>query len=121
MSTKENIEYTTLVELTADITSEIAADPLAISEKLRAKGFIAEAQHNAARSDGITDQEKASKLLEQVTRKVKLRRERFHEFVKILSEFMWLKDIVESIQEKLEHKISQQDTEVSSWLLCAQI
>ena len=71
MASKENIEYTILTELTPQITSELAADPLAISEKLLANGFISPAQHTLMRSDTKDSHSKTSELLEQVTRKRK--------------------------------------------------
>ena len=104
MATKESMEYLVLHDLAADIASEIAGDPVAISAKLLEKGFISEAQHNSTKMQDKEEKSKANELVELVKRKVRLNSERFSSFINILSEFPWLKDIAELMQKKLDER-----------------
>ena len=104
MATQENIEYLVLHHLAADIASEIAADPVIISAKLLEEGFIPQAQHDSTK---MQDKEsKAKELVERVKGKVRLKPERFDTFIKILSEFPWLNEIVEAMNKKRDELVS---------------
>ena len=103
MATQENIEYLVLHYLAADIALQIAADPVTISAKLLEEGFIPQAQHDSKMQD---KESKAKELVERVKGKVRLKPERFDTFIKILSEFPWLNEIVEAMNKKRDELVS---------------
>ena len=114
MATKENIEYLVLHDLAADIVSEIAEDPVAISAKLLEAGFFPEARHNSIKKPEKDDKSKANELVEQVKKKVRLNPKRFKEFINILSEFPWLKDIAELMRRKeLDERTKEFDKRIN--------
>lgn len=70
------------------------------------------------RSDTKDDHSKAGELLKQVTSKVQLFPEKFHEFVGILDEELWLKDIAELIRERFDkHQKAQLKDKVQRELI----
>ena len=100
MATKQNVEYETLLSCTSELTSEISADPLSVSEKLVAKGLIPPSLHSSAQLQAKGKELKASELVQQVTNKVKIFPSKFGVFMSILGEFLWLKDVLELVNER---------------------
>ncbi len=97
MATQENIEYLALLKFKVELTSEISADPLSLATALVAKGLIPESVHTSMLIPTKENNVKASELVSQVTNKVKTFPATFDEFLKILGDFIWLKNILELI------------------------
>ena len=99
MAAGENIGYRVLDEHAAEIISELAEDPLSVSAELFAKGFIADPQHKSMQTAAKADEVKAGELVEQVKRKVKKYPHKYQEFLDILTNFTWLKDMAKACDE----------------------
>ncbi len=110
MATQENIEYLALTKCKMELTSEISADPLSVATLLVAKGLVPDSSLNFVQLQTVQKDEKASELVSQVTNKVKTFPLSFDEFLKVLGEFIWLKDILELIT-KAHDKLKSQDKE----------
>ncbi len=102
MATDENKEYLALLQCKVELTSEISADPLSVSSALVAKGLIPESVYNSVLQLPKVNKEKASELVNQVTNKVKTFPEKLKVFLEVLSSFIWLKDVVELVQKKVD-------------------
>ena len=101
MAINQNIEYATLLRCTAELNSEISADPTSISTRLLAQGFIPQLPPHSSPT--------AEDVVKQVTTKVKTFPNYFEAFISILSEFPWLQDIVKLIRKTYnELKLGQQ-------------
>ena len=62
MATQENIEYLALLKCKVELTSEISAHPLSVSDALVAKGLIPEPVHRSLLIPSKEDSVKASEL-----------------------------------------------------------
>ena len=110
MATQENIEYLALLKCKVELTSEISADPLSVATALVAKGLIPESVHTSMLNLTKENNVKASELISQVTNKVRTFPVAFDEFLKVLSSFIWLKNILDLITE-VHDKLKSQESD----------
>ena len=112
MATKENIEYLALLKCRVELSSEISADPLSVSNALVAKGLIPESVHSSVLQQTKNNEVKASELVHQVTNKIRTYPARFDEFLEVLRSQYWLKDVLKSLTAAYkELKSKGNDTE----------
>ncbi len=93
MATQENIEYLALLKCIVELTSEISADPLSVATALVAKGLIPEPVHTSLLSLAKENNVKANELVSQVTNKIRTYPARFSDFLEVLQDSNWLKDV----------------------------
>ena len=94
------------------LITALSADPLGIAGILLAKGLIPE---NAAAQMQLcsTPHEKANILVTVIRQRVRVAPQRFQEFVGILSEQTWTKDIVEILQPFISTEYHNKESEAS--------
>ena len=109
MATKQNIEYDTLLHCSPVLTTQIAADPQAVSLELVAKGLIPPSLQGSAQQPAG---ERANALVQQILNKVKDFPRNFKVFMDILAKFPWLQDVVQLVND--ESRAQRQDAEVSN-------
>ncbi len=98
MATQENIEYLALLKCKVELTYEISADPLSIATALVAKGLIPEPVHSYVLQQTKENEVMASKLVNQVTNKIKTYPSRFSDFLGVLKSYKWLeKDVLKTL------------------------
>ena len=93
------------------LITALCADPLGIAEILLAKGLIPE-HTEAQMRQCSTPREKATILVTTVRQRIEIAPKRFHEFLSILSEQAWTKDIVEVLQSRTGHEHLRKDVSV---------
>ena len=94
------------------LITALSADPLGIAGILLAKGLIPE---NAAAQMQLcsTPHEKANILITVIRQRVRVAPQRFQEFVGILSEQTWTKDIVEILQPFIGTEYHHKESDAS--------
>ena len=92
-----NIEYRTLLQCAHGLT-DLLQHNLSVSDKLLEKGWVTRDVHGwALTARGVSDQEKASRLVSCLADRVKDAAQVFHDFVDVLKEDPFFDDIVEKI------------------------
>ena len=81
------------------LITALSADPLGIAGILLVKGLISE-HTEALMQQCSTPREKATLLVTAVRQRIEIAPKRFHEFISILGEQSWTKDIVELLLER---------------------
>ena len=103
-----SVEYKTLQKCAASLTDLLQHD-LSVSTKLFSKGLVPEKEHKWLLTvRGVSDEEKANRLVCCVTAGVKECAEHYHDFVNILRGESFFKDIVEKLSStcsKPGHKL----------------
>ena len=90
------------------LITALSADPLGIAGILLAKGLIPE--HIEAQTQQCsTPCEKVTILVMTIIQRIKIAPKRFHEFLSILSEQAWTKDIMEVLQSHTGHEHLRRD------------
>ena len=105
---KESIEYSTMLERTVDLISEISADVLSVANELVAERLIPPSMQSSALIQAKDPQTKATELVHQVTNKVKTFPEKFHVFLKVLKRIGWLEELAKKIHENFNELKKQQ-------------
>ena len=109
-----NIEHTTLLNCTTELTREIAADPLSVTERLLAKKLIPESVHSSTQLQAKEKQLKASEIVSHVTNKVETFPAKFEVFLGILDGLPWLEDLADLVREEYEKLKRQQLDKVTN-------
>ena len=104
--TEKNIEYQSLLQFADDLTQLIQHNIVSVSSKLFAKGLVAKDIHDSSLMSVDTNQSKAAKLLSCVLDKIKDSAGRFQDFIDVLGEDSYFKDIVVKIT-KFHGKLGQ--------------
>jgi hypothetical protein len=92
-----NIENRALLQCAHGLT-DLLQHNLSVSDKLLEKGWITRDVHGwALTARGVSDQEKASRLVSCLADRVKDAAQVFHDFVDVLKEDSFFADIVEKI------------------------
>ena len=92
-----NIEYRALLQCAHGLT-DLLQHNLSVSDKLLEKGWVTRDVHGwALTARGVSDQEKASRLVSCLVDRVKDAAQVFHDFVDVLKEDPFFDDIVEKI------------------------
>ena len=92
-----NIEYRALLQCAHGL-ADLLQHNLSVSDKLLEKGWVTRDVHGwALTARGVSDQEKASRLVSCLTDRVKDAAQVFHDFVDVLKEDPFFADIVEKI------------------------
>jgi hypothetical protein len=92
-----NIEYRALLQCAHGLT-DLLQHNLSVSDKLLEKGWITRDVHGwALTARGVSDQEKASRLVSCLADRVKDAAQVFHDFVDVLKEDPFFADIVEKL------------------------
>jgi hypothetical protein len=92
-----NLEYRALLQCAHGLT-DLLQHNLSVSDKLLEKGWITRDVHGwALTARGVSDQEKASRLVSCLADRVKEAAQVFHDFVDVLKEDPFFADIVEKL------------------------
>jgi hypothetical protein len=92
-----NIEYRALLQCAHGLT-DLLQHNLSVSDKLLEKGWITRDVHGwALTAKGVSDHDKASRLVSCLADRVKEAAQVFHDFVDVLKEDSFFADIVEKI------------------------
>jgi hypothetical protein len=92
-----NIEYRALLQCAHGLT-DLLQHNLSVSDKLLEKGWITRDVHGwALTARGVSDHDKASRLVTCLADRVKEAAQVFHDFVDVLKEDPFFADIVEKI------------------------
>ena len=101
-----NIEYRALFQCTSGLT-DLLQHNLSVSDKLLEKGLITMDVHDyILTAQGVSNQQKASRLVSCLSDRVKDAAQMFHDLVALLKEDPFFADIVEKIN--IEHSMSRQ-------------
>ncbi len=95
----KNFEHLALLKSTRALTSAVAADPLAVAEKLFEKGLASSAQLRAAQLQTKDDHLKASELVVHIVDTVEYNPEQYKVVLGILKKFTWLQDAVKAVEK----------------------
>ena len=92
-----NIEHRALLQCAHGLT-DLLQHNLSVSDKLLEKGWVTKDVHGwALTARGVSDHEKASRLVSCLTDRVKDAAQVFHDFLAVLKEDPFFADIVEKI------------------------
>ena len=90
--------YQILLRYNVELIAALSENPLGIAETLLSKGFISDNTRAQMTLPQSTPQNKASTLVNAIRNKIKIAPKRYQEFLDILSDQAWTKDIVEALQ-----------------------
>ena len=88
-----------MVQCTVTLCTNIAQDPLRVSQKLFANGLVSEAQVSDCLSQSKDRYSKASELLLVITTKIKASPDKFELIFSILNEFPWLREVMRTVRQ----------------------
>ena len=111
-STAANKPHQVMLRYNDMLITALSADPLGIAEILVTKGFVPEHTEAQMRLISSTPREKATTLVTTIRQRIKIAPKRFHEFLSILSEQAWTKDIMEVLQSHTGHEHLRKDVSV---------
>lgn len=95
-----SVEHSTLCQLTTKLVSAITVDPLQVSTKLLERGVVSQELVESMLDKKRDNFEKATELVLQVTNKVQSLPTTFETFVGVLSEYLWMDDVVELLRQR---------------------
>ena len=113
-STAANKPHQVMLRYNDMLITALSADPLGIAEILVTKGFIPEHTEAQMRLISSTAREKATTLVTTIRQRIEIAPKRFHEFLSILSEQAWTKDIMEVLQSHTGHEHLRKDVSVQA-------
>ena len=99
MASDNSPEWQTVLEFNDKLTSALSTDPLSTAGTLVAKGFIS----SEIQSEMLLDKTlrvKATVLVEAVRKKIEIAPGKFEEFLHILLDQSWTKEIAEDLQSE---------------------
>ena len=102
-SPPDSVEMKAMLDHAQELTTVLSSKPLAVAGVLVDKGFI----HNEILEEMLADKTaegKSRTLVEAVRKKIELAPEKFEEFLEILSELIWTKDIAEKLRSTKQSK-----------------
>ena len=99
MASDDSPERRTVLEFNDKLTSALSTDPLSIAGTLVAKGFIS-SEIQAEMLLDKTPTVKATILIEAVRKKIEIAPGKFEEFLHILSDQSWTKEIAEALRSE---------------------
>ena len=111
-STAANEPHQVMFRYNDKLITALSADPLGIAGVLVTKGFIPEHTEAQMRLISSTPREKATILVTTIRQRIEIAPKRFHEFLSILSEQAWTKDIMEVLQSHTGHEHLRRDVSV---------
>ena len=92
-------EYQAFSWCVSDLTSLLKHNHLSVSSKLLERGLVTDEVYSWALSaSGVSDLEKASRVLSCVSTRIKASPQLFHDFIGILSEDVFYKDVVDRLK-----------------------
>lgn len=92
-------EYQAFSQCLSDLTTLLKHNHLSVSSKLLERGLITDDVYSWVLSaSGVSGLEKASRLLSCVSTRIKASPQHFHDFVGILSEDVFFKDVVDTLR-----------------------
>ena len=97
-SAKPNHELQTLIKCNEKLTQSLLNCSLSITTALLARGLISDVTEEEVHSTNSIPHVKAAVLVSAIRSKVKVYPKRFHDFVSVLREHSWTKDIAEDLQ-----------------------
>ena len=102
MARKSSTEYKALLRCASDLTVLLKNNTVSVSTKLLEKGLVTEEVHDEVLTmQGVSNQDKAARLVFCVTDRVKVSAQQFHDFVDVLKEAgPYFKDIVEKLSSE---------------------
>ena len=100
MASDDSPEWKTVLEFNDKLTTALSTDPLSVARTLVAKRFISSEIQAEMLLDSKTPRVKATILVEAVRNKIKVAPGKFEEFLHILSDQSWTKDIAEALQSE---------------------
>ena len=98
----ESVEHSTMVEHAERIISGISVDPLVVANKLLEARLVPPKLISTMLLSSKDGYDKATELVMQVMKAVESTPEKFDVFLSILSNFLWLDDLVESVHTQYE-------------------
>lgn len=98
----QSVEHATLVEYAEKLASGISADPLVVANKLLEARLAPPKLVRTMLLQSIDNYDKATKLVLEAVTIVESYPEKFRAFMNVLSDFLWLRDLVESVQKQYE-------------------
>ena len=113
-STAADEPHQVMLRYNDKLITVLSADPLGIAGVLVTKGFIPEHTEAQMRLISSTPREKATTLVTTVRQRIEIAPKRFHEFLSILSEQAWTKDIMEVLQSHTGHEHLRKDVSVQA-------
>ena len=97
-----NKEYESLAKFTADLSNLLQHNVVSVSGRLLEKGLVTKDVHDSMlTTEGVSGQKNAARLMSCVLDKVKCSSRCFHDFISVLREDAYFKDIVVKILEDL--------------------
>ncbi len=111
MAATESFEYLALVKCKVQLASELSSDPHSVLLELVSKGLVPESALNGSslqlENDGRVV--KAGEIVTHITDRVESHPESFKEFIDVLGQFRWLRDIKMMICERYDELRSSDD------------
>ena len=106
--------YKAMIRCHDKLVTAITADVITMSGVLLAKEFIPSEMSSKMLLPNFTEQEKATILVNAVIDKINVAPKRFDELIKIFSEQICTKDIVDSLLSEVRHDTEDYDTKETS-------
>ena len=95
------LEYATIRKCLSQLKSELSLD-LSIADDLLADDFISEPASKKMRLIGVDDHTKAGELIDNILHQIKMKQERYHEFITILRKEPSRESMVELLEKTYE-------------------
>ena len=90
-----NKEYESLAKFTADLSNLLQHNVVTVSGRLLVKGLVTKDVHDSMlTTEGVSSQNKASRLISCVLDRVKCSSRCFHDFISVLREDAYYDDVV---------------------------
>ena len=102
----QNPEHMAIQKCTPLLVKTLALNLITISDELYAKSFVSSSVHKEMRTPGMTDENKASQLVDNVLCQVKTKPMKFNEFIDILNNEPSHSGIVEILEVTLKGILS---------------
>ena len=97
-----NKEYESLAKFTADLSNLLQHNVVSVSGRLLEKGLVTKDVYDSMlTTEGVSGQKNAARLMSCVLDRVKCSSRCFHDFISVLREDTYFKDIVVKILEDL--------------------
>ena len=95
--TEQSAEHKSLVKCASGLTDLLQHNILSVSAKLLEKGLVTKDVHDSVLTEGVSNHNKAAKLVSCVADRVKGSPRRFHDFIDVLKGDSYFDDIVQKI------------------------
>ena len=106
--------YQVMLRCNDKLITALSLDPQGISRILLAKGLIPEHTDVQTQQSSGTSFQKATILVSTVRQMIKISPRQFYVFLDILSEQVWMKDIIEELKSYIGHEYLRRDTGVQA-------